>query len=269
MSLGLLSSLAKRRDGPIVHLFGRPYVSHGGNRWDIAEGGKRLLAFLALHRGHLERRYVAGCLWPTVDDGRAAGNLRSALWRLKSLEVPLIETEKPSLRLRDEVGVDAHLLGDWAARVISGDGQPEDMSMTPWDLDDLELLPGWYDDWVIVGRERLRQRLLHAVENLSRELARGGRCAEAVEAAMVVVSAEPFRESAHRVLMEAHLAEGNWVEARRRFEDHSETMRRELGVEPSPSLAALIHPDPVTQKAGSPSSSPLRMSRKPTGIEPS
>jgi len=84
--------------------------------------------------------------------------------------------------------------------------------MTPWDLDDLELLPGWYDDWVIVGRERLRQRLLHAVETLSRELVRGGRCAQAVEAALVVVNAEPFRESAHRVLIEAHLAEGNWVE---------------------------------------------------------
>jgi DNA-binding SARP family transcriptional activator len=247
MSLGLLSSLARRRDGPIVHLFGRPYVSHRGVHWDIAEGSKRLLAFLALNRGHLERRYVAGCLWPTVDDGRAAGNLRSALWRLRSLDVPLIETEKPSLRLREDVGVDAHLLGDWAARIISGGGQPEDLVMTPWDLDNLELLPGWYDDWVIVGRERLRQRLLHAVETLSRELARCGRCAEAVEAALVVVSAEPFRESAHRVLIEAHLAEGNWIEARRRFEDHSETMRRELGVKPSPSLAALLHPSLVTR----------------------
>jgi DNA-binding SARP family transcriptional activator len=247
MGLGLLGSLAMRRDGPIVHLFGRPYVSHRGRTWDVAEGGKRLLAFLALHRGHLERRYVAGCLWPTVDDARAAGNLRSALWRLKNFDVPLVETERPSLRLRDEVGVDVQLLGDWAARVISGDRQPEDMTVTPWDLGELELLPGWYDDWVIVGRERLRQRLLHAVETLSREMALGGRCAEAVEAALVVVNAEPFRESAHRVLIEAHLAEGNWAEARRRFEHHSETMRRELGVEPSPSLAALIEPGRMTQ----------------------
>jgi DNA-binding SARP family transcriptional activator len=251
MSLGLLGSLSRRRDGPIVHLFGRPYVSHAGKSWDVAEGSTRLLAFLALHRGRLERSYVAGCLWPTVDDTRAAGNLRSALWRIKDFDVPLIASERPSLQLRDEVGVDVQLLGDWAARVISGDGQPEDMSVTPWDLDELELLPGWYDDWVIVGRERLRQRLLHAIEILSREMALGGRCAEAIEAALVVVNAEPFRESAHRVLIEAHLAEGNWAEAQRRFEDHSTTMRRELGVEPSPSLAALIEPGRMTRTSGS------------------
>jgi DNA-binding SARP family transcriptional activator len=80
-------------------------------------------------------------------------------------------------------------------------------------MDSLELLPGWYDDWVLLERERTRQRLLHALEALSREHRAAGRCAEAVEAALVAVNAEPLRESAHRELLESHLAEGNWVEA--------------------------------------------------------
>ena len=37
------------------------------------------------------------------------------------------------------------------------------------------------------------------------------------EAAMFAVGIEPLRESAQRVLIEAHLAEGNLVEARRAF----------------------------------------------------
>jgi hypothetical protein len=78
----------------------------------------------------------------------------------------------------------------------------------PWDIDHFDVLPGWYDDWVLIERERLRQRVFHAMEQLSREMVRQGRFAEAVEAALVTVSAEPLRESGQRVLIEGHLAEG-------------------------------------------------------------
>src|SRR5690242_21218853 len=52
-------------------------------------------------------------------------------------------------------------------------------------VDAIDLLPGWYDDWVLMERERVRQRLLHALEALSGQLAQVGRCAEAVDAAMM------------------------------------------------------------------------------------
>jgi len=92
----------------------------------------------------------------------------------------------------------------------------------------------------LVERERVRQRLLHALEALSRQLADAGRCAEAVEAAMLAVSAEPLRESAQRSLIRAHLAEGNWIEGRRSFETYRKLLYRELGTQPDPDLAALV-----------------------------
>ncbi|MGY1727834.1 BTAD domain-containing putative transcriptional regulator [Geodermatophilus sp. SYSU D01062] len=243
MLLGLVNSLANARDGrrgPLVHLIARPYVSQGQGTWEIADGGKRLVAFLALHRGPVDRRYAAGCLWPTVDDGRAAGNLRSALWRLNGAGISLVRADASSLRLHDEVCVDVHLLGDWAARVISGSSSPQDLAVMPWDIDSFDMLPGWYDDWVLLERERLRQRVFHAMEQLSREMVRQGRFAEAVEAALVTVSAEPLRESGQRVLIEAHLAEGNVNEARNRLAAYRTVLRRELGIEPSASLVALL-----------------------------
>jgi DNA-binding SARP family transcriptional activator len=110
--------------------------------------------------------------------------------------------------------------------------------------------PGWYDDWVLLERERVRQRLLHALEALSRQLAGAGRCAEAVEAAMMAVTAEPLRESAQRVLIQAHLAEGNWVEGRRTLEAYRDVLDRELGVQPDPELAALLRqPVPLRRAA--------------------
>jgi DNA-binding SARP family transcriptional activator len=86
----------------------------------------------------------------------------------------------------------------------------------------------------------LRQRMLHALEAMSRQLVIRRRCAEAVEAAMMAVSAEPLRESAQRALIEAHLAEGNWVEGRRTFEAYRDVLNRELGTQPDPEFAALV-----------------------------
>jgi DNA-binding SARP family transcriptional activator len=54
------------------------------------------------------------------------------------------------------------------------------------------------------------------------------------------VSADPLRESANRVLIEAHLAEGNLVEARRAYERYRDSVSRELGVEPGEQLASLV-----------------------------
>jgi DNA-binding SARP family transcriptional activator len=225
---------------PVVHLFGGPFVSYRQQRLDVPEGSKRLLVFVALHRGRVERRYAAGTLWPVGNDDRAAGNLRSALWRLNSAGIRLLEADKHGLAMREVVRVDLHLVGEWAARLIRGAATQDDLEVIPWGVDAIDLLPGWYDDWALVERERIRQRLLHALEALSHTLAQLGRCAEAVEAAMMAVRAEPLRESAQRALIEAHLAEGNWVEGRRTFEAYRVVLNRELGVEPHPELAAMF-----------------------------
>ena len=38
-----------------------------------------------------------------------------------------------------------------------------------------ELLPDWYDDWVLLERERFRQLRLHALDALCDDLTRAGR----------------------------------------------------------------------------------------------
>jgi DNA-binding SARP family transcriptional activator len=225
---------------PVLHLFGGPFITFERRRADIPEGAKRLLVFVALHRGWVDRRYAAGCLWPLGNDIRAAGNLRSALWRLNKVDIHVLSTNKQSLALREDVLVDAHLVSSWAARLLADTASPDDLEVLPWGIDALDLLPGWYDDWVLIERERMRQRLLHGLEALSRQLTRLGRGPEAVEAALTAVSAEPLRESAQRALIEAHMAEGNWIEGRRSFEAYRQLLDRELAAEPDPELAALV-----------------------------
>ncbi|MFJ6484793.1 MULTISPECIES: AfsR/SARP family transcriptional regulator [unclassified Streptomyces] len=227
-------------DAPTLHLLGGPRVVHRGRGLDVPEGSKRLLAFVALNGGRVERRHAAGTLWPSGDDLRAAGNLRSALWRLKAAGIDLLDSDKCSLSVREHTVVDLYVLYGWAGRLISGTAGSEDLCALKWRTDALDLLPGWYDDWVLLERERVRQRLLHALEALSRQLSHVGRHAEAVESALVAVGAEPLRESAQRALIEAHLAEGNLVEALRSYDAYCGLTRRELGVAPGRELRALM-----------------------------
>ena len=102
------------------------------------------------------------------------------------------------------------------------------------------MLPDWYDDWVLLERERFRQVRLHALEVLSRRLADQGRIGEAIDAAILAVTIEPLRESAHRAVIVLHLEEGNVGEAMRQFETYRTLLARDLGLEPSPALARLV-----------------------------
>ncbi|SEI83139.1 AfsR/SARP family transcriptional regulator [Demequina mangrovi] len=226
--------------GDVVCLLGNPTVMQGGRRYAVPEGCKRVLAFVALQHGRVDRRHAAGSLWPDGSEGRAAGNLRSALWRLRGAGITVLESDKASIYLREHTTTDLDELCGWADRLIDGTAVEADLRVPDWTSTVAELLPGWYDEWVIFERERIRQRMLHALEVLSCTLRRVGRYGEAIDAAMDAVAVEPLRESAHRVLAEAHVAEGNIVEARRTFLRYRDLVRRELGVEPSTAFRAWL-----------------------------
>jgi DNA-binding SARP family transcriptional activator len=72
-----------------------------------------------------------------------------------------------------------------------------------------------------------------------------GQRPEAAEAALAAVAQEPLRESAHRLVMEAHLADGNPGEAVRHYRLFARLLGRQLGLQPSPRMRALLAGLPV------------------------
>ena len=74
----------------------------------LPPGAQRLLAFLALQGCLLKRVYVAGTLWIDYSQESANANLRTALWRVRQLPYPLIDTTTTHLSLAAEVAVDLH-----------------------------------------------------------------------------------------------------------------------------------------------------------------
>lgn len=219
-------------DGPAVEVEGATVV--------VPEGSRRLVALVALLGPSIDRRFAAGTLWPESTDARASSNLRTAMWRLRGQGIAVLETSGTRVQLQRDVVVDIVQLDGWADRVIAGAESEADHSLPALAAQALDLLPGWYDDWVVRQRDIRRQRILHAIEALSASLVRVGKCADAVDVAMWAVRAEPFRESAHRALAGALLGDGNLVEAVRVYREFRRALHRELGVEPTAAFRALL-----------------------------
>jgi DNA-binding SARP family transcriptional activator len=211
----------------------------GGRPVQVPLSVERVLAFVALQNGPINRSVVAGTLWPETTDERAGANLRSALWRLRRLSANLLETSAMHLRLGTEAAVDTHQLTASIWRILdpSGDPATEDLMHVCRPSD---LLPGWYEDWVLVERERLRQLRLHALETLCERLTAKRRFGPAVEAGLVAVQEEPLRESAQRALIRTYLAEGNACEAIRQYARYRQTLEEELGLKPSSEMVDLV-----------------------------
>lgn len=209
----------------------------GGERVELPSAAQRLLAFLALNPQPAPRAHVAAILWPDSTTDRANGSLRSLLWRLAHVHRNTLVVATDDLRLADHVGVDVHRAWADAERVL--DGEP----VTDLDADELahDILPDWDEEWVRVERDRFRQLRLHALETLSTRLVRERRYGEAVGTAMVAVAADPLRETAHRALIGAYLAEGNRGEALDQYRACHRLFRDGLGMPPSPALDELIN----------------------------
>jgi DNA-binding SARP family transcriptional activator len=217
-----------------LQLIGDFRLRLGDDDVPVPQAAQRVIAFVALQERPVCRGRLAGSLWLDKAEERASANLRSALWRLRRQGADVLYLTERAARLRPEVEVDVHDATAWAWRVIEGRARPDDLDRHP---PLAELLADWYDDWVLMERERLRQRCLHALEAQSRALLDAGRTARAIDLALALVAAEPLRESAHRLVIDIHLAEGNVSEARHAREGYVVAMRDQLGIDVSDRLA--------------------------------
>ena len=206
----------------------------GGIAVPLSPGSQRLLAFLALRDAPVTRDLAAGRLWPEVAECRAHANLRAALARLGQVRDRAVRSAGAELALVDGLEVDVRAGRRLAAALDETAPAPAIAVLAR------ELLPGWYEEWVVTEAEEWRQLRLHALETLADRLRAAGRYAEAAAAAVAAVGADELRESARAALVRVHLAEGNQSEALREFERYRSLLRSALGLEPTPRLCGLL-----------------------------
>jgi DNA-binding SARP family transcriptional activator len=223
---------------PLVSLLGGFSVRVAGCNLALPMHSRRVMAYLCLDKTSetdCDRGILAERLWPDASQEHSRASLRTALWRIRRASPRLVCSENDRVMLADDVEVDVHQFRRHAERLLS------ELIDCPHERAQLmarnsELLPGWDETWLVLAREQLRQLRLHALETAGRRLADLGRYPDAIDVMLMVVAEEPLRESAQTALIEAHLCEGNVIEARRQFNMFADMLWAELTLRPSPEL---------------------------------
>lgn len=211
----------------------------GGRQLFVPHVGERVLTYLALAHRPVARIRLAGALWPESTDQSASKSLRTALWRLRQVHPELVEIAGERVSLDRDVAVDLAQLSAIAERLLSTpDGAALDQVQLL--IDHVELLPDWDEDWVAASRERYRLTRSAALESAACALLDRGQADKALIVALAVVDAEPLRESARRIVMRAHLAQGNTVDAIREHDRFRRLLRTEFGLEPSRQMTEML-----------------------------
>ena len=214
-------------------------LTQDGAEVALTTPARRLLAFLALRDQPVVRDHVAETLWIDSTSDHAAGSLRSALFALRQSCAEAVGLSNGRLQVGAHLGVDVRDAVTRARRLVAPSAADDDLDMgeLPFSGD---ILPDWYDDWVVVERERFRELRIHALEVICARLTSAGRYGEAMEAGLAAVNGEPLRESAHRAVIGVHLAEGNRAQALAEYRRFRDRLARDVGLAPSGRMSELV-----------------------------
>lgn len=197
---------------------------------------QRLIAALAL-LGSRPRPYLAGTLWRDSTGTQASGNLREAIWTISRQLPGLLTRDNGLLELAGDVRVDVQEL----RRAMSGTAAPGDRGRMEL-LAGGELLPGWYEDWVLHEQERWRLQRLAALQAMAEGMLQDGDVPGTMEAAHAALRIEPLHANAIRLVLRAHLEEGNHAGALVAYRDFSSRMWTEFGAALPADVTGLIRP---------------------------
>ncbi len=217
-----------------------------------------LLVYLAANADRaIQRTQLASLFWGGYPDRDARRNLTNTLSRLKKLlplKPHLITTRQSITFSAAELVVDSqqfdHLWSQCAT--VGRSAWAGDPQITAWLTELVALYQGGFADgltlpdsmefetWAVQRLEQYQQQTLIALETLTEHHLMQRAYDSAEKHAQRQLTLEPWREVAHRQLMQLHIATNNRSAAVAQFERCKRTLWNELGVEPSPETAAVL-----------------------------
>ncbi|WP_028059144.1 ATP-binding protein [Candidatus Solirubrobacter pratensis] len=258
-----------------IRLCGPVVVEAQGRRVDAALPGRQgrlLFAYLVSNRARgCPRDELIDVLWPEGPPAAADSALSALLSKLRKALGEGMLTGRGELRLNlpADVRVDTEeavaAIADAETAIETGNPAiGVERARAALSIDLQTFLPDSEGGWAAEQRRELESVRLRALEALAEAgLRQGGRELGAAEqAARAAIAAAPFRESAHRLLMEVHEAAGNPAEALRAFEELRSLLREELGTTPGPAAMGVfervLRGEPPPARREPPAAAPAR-----------
>jgi DNA-binding SARP family transcriptional activator len=230
-------------------LFGKFTAHHDAGLLKGLEATKdqELLSYLLIHRDRPHsREALASLLWGDTSTEKSKKYLRQALWRLHAAlnsdsgntsDVLMVDHDWLSLNPCSNLWTD---VADFERAFAAAEGIPgrqldAEKALLLKDALTLyndDLLPGYYQDWILFERERLQNMYLLMLDKLIVYLQFRGEYEVAQGYGATILRYDPARERTHRQLMHLYSLAGDRTSALRQFERCAHALKQELGVKP-------------------------------------
>lgn len=233
-----------------ISLLGGVHLAHATSSSEskVTHSVQALLAYLLLQprRSH-SRDALAGLFWGEHRQDQARSCLSTTLRRLRGILEParvpcgtyLVTTtsSEVSFNWASEHWLDVAAFEEQTSRVLALPGE----AMTMVKVHELqaavqlytgELLEGFYADWALRERERLRALYLSSLQRLMEYYQQHGMYAESLTCGQRILQSDPLREDIHRALMRLHSGQGQRALAVRQYEVCRDLLAAELGILP-------------------------------------
>lgn len=220
LEVRLLGSFEVKHKKKIINISSRPAQS--------------LFAYLILNAGTGYRREkLAGLFWPDTTEESARDYLRHALWRIRKALESASSTRflhADDLTIKLEASSD-YWLDVAALEMVSDSASAEELIAVLSEYQG-ELLPGFYDEWVVLEREHINSLFEHHMARLMSLLQNENRWLDILDWGERWIKLGQKPEPAYRALMSAHAAKGEMSKAAATYERCVKSLR-EFGIEPS------------------------------------
>jgi len=208
---------------------------------------RSLLAYLGINRDRTHTRdLLAGMFWPDLPDSEARRQLSRALWHIHACidqgnehRPRHVVTAGGAVRLNPKAAIQ---LDTERFQQLLREAQ-SDSVVDPLDEAQLleaavslykgDLLEGFYEDWALAARDAFRADYLQAVRRLCDLAAAKGDYEAALTHARLLTRHDPWEEDGHRRVMRLVVLVGRPNEAIRQYQTCCQTLKSELGAEPS------------------------------------
>ena len=215
-------------------------------RLSLPPRAAKLFTYCLFHRECWHsREHLIELFWPDAPLEQARSSLNSTLSRIRHAFPPDIG---PVLMAE---GRDAFSLAEGLKLSVDVDSFVRDVGIDDLFIDDDplaedkaaqlkkgldlyrgDLLPGWYDDWLLIERERLRHLYAVGLFRLMAHFSHAGALDLAIAYGRRLLALEPLQEQVHRSMMELFMRSGHRAAALKQYAQCCDLLEEELGVEP-------------------------------------
>jgi two-component SAPR family response regulator len=214
-----------------------------GVQWTTTQSRDLFFCLIQQAQG-LRKEEVGQIFWPNHTPPKLNSIFRSTLYRLRRTlfrESVIFDEGVYRFNWQSDYWFDAEVFEELLDETEQATASQVEIALLE---DALALYQGHYledlyGDWCTLERERLRGRYLTGLERLAALYTDRRELQQAIELYNRLLGQDPYREAAHRALMQCYYRLGDRAAAIRQYQACANALRDDLGLSPAPETEAV------------------------------